>query len=260
MTDDSELDAIFIPTKRAVFWPWLLAVALIVGGGVVVFKLVTDDGKDSGPAIDAKVASDARDVLPLIESKVPSERGPWIAALLVDLLGDRVPGGVRSGLRQVQEVPPEYQQVMWAKTLTQKSVRKLWRHVCRQGGSVFAEIMQEGRKDGGVVMYQRCKFHRMELLDVNRALESGAAQILLAHAIYKHLDEQGTLTALDIRALQLLARSSNDTGSQPMRMPTASTTLPARRFDLPSPPELIEPMEEPPPPRKRDYLDEALDE
>src|SRR5690606_23340644 len=99
-----------------------------------------------------------------------------------DMLADRVPGALRNGLREVQQVDAAHRQLVWMDMVAHESIRPLWRKVCPKGASVIAEVVREGRKDGGLFVYQRCKLHEMDLLDVNHALESGAAEILIAHA------------------------------------------------------------------------------
>lgn len=240
---DSELEAIFIPKKRTSFFPFVIGVTVVValvGIGLRAFVM-----PEPVERIDPEVASEVRDVLPMIESKVPSERGPWIAMALVELLQDRVPGSVRVGLRQIAQVGPEQRRLIWMSILAKKSVKPLWRSICYRGGDALAEVMREGRKDGGMFMYQRCKLHKLDLINVNHVLESGAPEILLAHAIYNHLQEEGTLTDLDTRALRLLARSnSHPTGTRPAMAAPGVRDLPSRNAiperALPPPPELDE--------------------
>lgn len=218
---DEALEAMFVPTRSVALWPFVVgvtAVLALVVGSVWWWS----EPEPQRERVDPKVANAVREMLPMIESKVPTARGPFIAAALVELLENRVPGGVRQSLREVQDVPSPYGRVVWMNVLTKPSVVKLWRRVCPKGAEVLAELAREGRKDGGLFIYQRCKLDRMKLLEVNHALESGGPEILLAHAIYAHLEAEETLTDLDVRALRALARSSSEVRAAPSRLDAPS--------------------------------------
>lgn len=252
------LDLMFVP-KRPAIWPWVVAVAVVVAAIVAGVKTFGPETEAKAGA-DPKTKSSVRGVLPLVESKVPQERGPLIAAVLVELLADRVPSAVRVGLRDIGDTSPEHRNLLWMKMLSKPAVRKLTRRVCSRANDALVEVLGEGRRDRGRIMYQRCDFHELALLEATQALEGGAAEMLLAHALYGHLEEEGTLTDLDTRALRLLARSSSerfDAAPPRMQAPSVSSRDRVPRYDAyddEPPPPAPDAYDEPP--RARDVFDD----
>ncbi len=89
--------------------------------------------------------------------------------------------------------------------LSDPDVAPLWRDLC----PVDFDLAEVARTEAsGPKVFEQCDLHQMELVMSSRVITTPAIDLLVAHAIYRHLADHDALTEVEERALVMMSEGS----------------------------------------------------